>query len=117
MTETKTKTYNVLSALRHDGQKYGPEIEEHDTVDLTDAQAVKLLELKVVALPDEPVKPEPTAEERFQAITTALIALDPDKDFTKAGTPKVKKIEAIVGFEVSAAELGALWEAHQGESD
>lgn len=55
---SNTKTYTVLSVLRHDGKLY----EAGDTVELTDGQAAELLPVKVVKLVQQ-AEPEPEKQE------------------------------------------------------
>ena len=70
------KTYSVLSALRHDGEAYGPNIEGMDRIKLDDGAARPLLDLKVIGEPetkteDEIQEPE-TVDERRDTILAAL---------------------------------------------
>jgi len=114
MSEEK-QTYNVLSSLRHDGEVYGPDIEDMETVELTKTEAAPLEKLKVVELaePDESM----SDEDRAGILRETMALLDPETDFTKAGNPKQKVVTEVVGFEVSAAEVLAAWETHQSSTE
>jgi len=48
-------------------------------------------------------------EERLAAIRNVLPQLKADEDLTKAGEPKVRSIEQLVGFDVSAEEVKTVW--------
>lgn len=54
----------------------------------------------------------PEGEERAAILVDTIAAL-PAEAFTKAGPPKVKAVEAAVGFDVTGEELSALWEEIQ----
>lgn len=107
------QTYNVLSSLRHNSDAYGPDIEDMETVDLTEAEAAPLEKLKVVELaePDDSM----SDEDREGILRETMALLDPETDFTKAGNPKQKVVTEVVGFEVSVAEIQAAWKAHQSD--
>ena len=120
---TDKKTYPILSAVRHNGTLYKPGDPEHDSITLTEKEAKQLLKLKVIGEPadedaDEPAGSEPplSDEERKRAIINAFQHLKSDTDLTKAGEPKVSVIEKLVGFDVSADEVRAIWAEVQAQS-
>ncbi len=41
-----------------------------------------------------------------------LVATNERKDFTAAGTPSVKAIERVLGFDVDGREVAAAWQEH-----
>ncbi|MCT4654365.1 MAG: hypothetical protein N4A65_01010 [Cohaesibacter sp.] len=55
-------------------------------------------------------------EERQQAILNAFPSLNAQTDMTKAGEPKVKSVEALLGFDVSADEVKAAWAEVQAKA-
>jgi hypothetical protein len=109
------KVYKVLSSLKHDGKNYGPGIEGADTVELTTDQARPLEKLNVVVVSEaqaeasEPADPPMSDEDRAALIFEATAMLDPDKDFTNGGNPKVKVLSEALGFEVTAEEVKMAW--------
>ncbi|SNY91448.1 hypothetical protein SAMN04515647_1670 [Cohaesibacter sp. ES.047] len=120
---TDKKTYPVLSAVRHNGTLYKPDDPEHDSITLTEKEANQLLKLKVIGEPahedtDEATGSEPSLsdEERKRVIINVLPQLKSDTDLTKAGEPKVSVIEKLVGFDVSADEVKAIWADVQAQS-
>ena len=50
-------------------------------------------------------------QERIAAIAEAIAGLDPDdgKLFTKAGPPRVKVLEKLLGYDITEAERDAAW--------
>ncbi|MBO9421713.1 hypothetical protein J7481_19555 [Labrenzia sp. R4_2] len=111
----------VLATLRHNGTRYAPDDPDRNIVELTDREAMPLKRLKVVgeSLASEPASDPaateqpaaPSGEGREQAIAAAIASLNPETDFTQAGTPKVKAVELAAGFDVTADEVASLWEA------
>lgn len=74
----KKSAYDVLSPLQHDGDRYGPDIEDMASVDLTEKQAGPLLRLGVIGTPEDDAAEEKdltpdTADERVAAILAALV--------------------------------------------
>lgn len=121
---SKELTYPVNRKLSHDGEQYGP----GDTVDMTAKQAKPLLKLGVISDSSEdsgddtlkgggsngPSKPE--GDDLIQAIMCVIEELDHTKDFTKGGNPKVASVEALLGYDVSAAEVANAWDVYpEGE--
>ncbi|EFO32495.1 hypothetical protein TRICHSKD4_2294 [Roseibium sp. TrichSKD4] len=124
------KTYPVIAAVRHDGVRYAPDDPDRNTISLSAKEAEVLLKLKAIgpekadeakdastADPDadddngnDTNPPAPEGDERKATIKAAFEKLDPDRDFTQAGKPKVKAIESAVGFDVNGDEVAALWE-------
>lgn len=120
---TDKKTYPVLSAVRHNGTLYTPDDPGNDAITLTEKEAKQLLKLKVISEPadedtDEAAGSEPplSDEERKRVIINVLPQLKSDTDLTKAGEPKVSVIEKLVGFDVSADEVKAIWADVQAQS-
>lgn len=75
MKNDDTKFYPVLSPLRHDGEAYGPDIENMDEVELTSKQAKRLISLKVIGEPladDSEDNSPATEEERVAQILAVL---------------------------------------------
>jgi hypothetical protein len=129
-------THPVLAVLRHNGTRYAHDDPERNTVDLTEREARPLKKLKIIGEPvtgteaDEqpdddtgaaesgsepaagngPSNDAPTGDARAEKIADAIGALDKEKDFTQSGTPKVKAVEAAVGFDVTAEEVAAVWD-------
>jgi len=105
------KTYNVLTAIDHDNERF----ELGSTIDLEDKQAQPLLDLKAISGPiGDAADTEPTdPAERLAAISGAIGELDPnDKDlWLQDGKPDVAAIMAVLGWKVSAAERNAAWSA------
>ena len=102
-----TRPYTVAgpSILEFDGTAYLP----GDPVELADDIAAALLADGVV------LEPETAAQDRKARIIAAIGELDPDnpEHFTKGGKPEVKALEAILGFDITAAERDAAWAAFQ----
>lgn len=108
--DPETRLYPVLSKLKHNGKRYT----ESDVVEMTEAQAETLQALGVLGEPEDtsPAAADETiklsAKEREAKIVEVISALDPDKDFNKDGSPKVKAVELLTGFDVSADEVKAV---------
>ena len=135
---SEEKIYPVLSAVRRNGILYKPSDPEANRISMTPKEAAQLLKLKVVGEPEEDApeeaktedgapdyvgnssdgKPESilSDEERKQAILNAFPSLKADGDLTKAGEPKVSVIEKLVGFDVSADEVKAIWAEMQAQN-
>lgn len=66
-----------------------------------------------VAMEDkQPPALDLSEDDRAEMLKMALIdmkARNDRDDFTAAGSPKVKSVEKMTGFETSAAEIGELW--------
>lgn len=102
MPAENKKTYLVRSPLRHNGHRYGPT----GTVELTGAEAARLIELQVVA------ECEDEAGDRQSLILEAIDRLDlEDKGhWTRDGRPQVAALEAATGLtDISAAERDAIF--------
>jgi len=59
-------------------------------------------------------------EDKLEDIVTAISALDPDTDYTKAGKPRVKLIAEFVGYDVeesAVAEAFAVFNSRKKTSD
>ncbi|KZL05522.1 hypothetical protein [Pseudovibrio sp. Ad26] len=104
--DPETNTYPVLAALRHNGTRYEP----GDTVDMTEAQAETLQALGILSEAEapDPAAIEVSTDERKAAILEAISRLTSEADFTKDGTPKVKAVELLTKFDVSADEIKAI---------
>ena len=105
--------YKVIGdmALHHDGRAYEPGAE----VELEGETAALLLERGIV----EPTadSPEAAAARRGEVIAEAIRVLEIGRkktSWTKTGEPQVKAIEAVVGFDIDAAERDAALEARKG---
>lgn len=60
----------------------------------------------------QPEAPEMSGEERIEMLKMILADMksrNEREDFTATGTPKVKVVTALAGFEVTGAEIGELW--------
>ena len=56
--------------------------------------------------------------ERIDKIVEGIAGLDPDKDYTSGGLPRVESLEAIKGLaEITGEERGNAWEIHQAKSE
>lgn len=65
---------------------------------------------------DAPVADAPQGTEREEQILTAIsliVEKNDSKDFTSTGTPSVKAVEAILGFDVDRPEVTAGWAAYK----
>nr|WP_321460398.1 hypothetical protein [uncultured Cohaesibacter sp.] len=135
---SEEKIYPVLSAVRRNGILYKPSDPEANRISMTPKEAAQLLKLKVVGEPEEDAPEEAktedgapddagnspdvksesilTDEERKQAILNAFPSLNAETDLTKAGEPKVSVIEKLVGFDVSADEVKAIWAEIQAQN-
>ncbi|SDQ17455.1 hypothetical protein [Pseudovibrio sp. Tun.PSC04-5.I4] len=113
--DLETKTYPVLAALRHNGTRHEP----GDSVEMTEAQAETLQALGILGEVNasESTAVEHSAEDRKAAIIEAISRLVPDTDFNKDGTPKVKTVELLTRFDVSADEVKALHAELKAEAD
>ena len=91
----------VLSRLRFDGVLYEPGA----TVSLPEVEARFLAGDGVVDLPSAP--------DRQAEIAAAIDRLDPDDRalWTKDDRPQVAALEAALGYDITAAERDAAWEA------
>lgn len=107
------QTYPVLSPVRHDGQRYSPDDEKFNTIELTDKEATPLKALgcipKEQAEPQKPSTPEMTDEQRIEKIKEAIGGLDAEKDFKKDGAPKAASVNTLLDFDVSADDINAVW--------
>jgi hypothetical protein len=135
---SEEKIYPVLSAVRRNGILYKPSDPEANRISMTPKEAVQLLKLKVVGEPEEDAPEEAKTEdgapddagdspdgksesilsdeERKQAILNAFPSLNAETDLTKAGEPKVSVIEKLVGYDVSADEVKAIWTEMQAQN-
>nr|WP_319485468.1 hypothetical protein [uncultured Cohaesibacter sp.] len=135
---SEEKIYPVLSAVRRNGILYKPSDPEANRISMTPKEAAQLLKLKVVGEPEEDAPEEAktedgapddagnssnvtaenslSVEERKQAILNAFPSLNAETDLTKAGEPKVSVIEKLVGFDVSADEVKAIWTEMQAQN-
>jgi hypothetical protein len=50
---------------------------------------------------------------KLQQIVAAIGNLNPETDFTGGGKPKVEALEAVLGFDISAEERDAAWQASE----
>ena len=55
--------------------------------------------------------------EKMQQIVDAIKALNPNTDFTSGNKPKVEVLEAVLGYNVSADERNAAWQAISQAAD
>lgn len=120
----KTKTYEVLTPMRHDGES----IEAGEPIELSEKEAAPLLACGAIRDPDSPQPEagsadaapvddagaaEATREEQIAAAIQAMLSEDPDKTrdewWTRSGKPEVRAIEQRLGFDLSAAERDAAW--------
>ena len=117
----KSQDYEVLSPLKHDGD----EVEVGQTVSLSKKDAAPLLACGAIRDPravdvEVVVEAEATREEQIVEGVKAMMAEDPEKGqaalWTKAGKPEVKAIEKMVGFDITAAERDAAWDAAIAEA-
>lgn len=67
--------------------------------------------------PGEPVAPpdQLTVEDAIAAATAVLVLGRDDKSWMKDGRPQVKALEAALGFDITAAQRDAAWQALQDE--
>lgn len=109
------RTYTAHRAVKLGGTVYAEAavVTHEDTL----ADAIEELVKLGALVPDEALedadpetlKPEDGAELKA-AILSAIDTLDKDKDYTKAGQPKVKSVEARLGYDISSEELRAALE-------
>lgn len=118
---SEKQTYPVLSPVRHDGQRYAPDDEKFNTIELTDKEATPLKTLgcipKEQAGPQKASAPELTDEQRVEKIEEAIGGLDAEKDFKQDGAPKAKSVNTLLDFDVSADEINAVWETVKPKTD
>lgn len=122
------KTYAVNRRLDHDGEEYFAGGE----VSMSVEQAENLIAIGVLSEAsdasdddklqggsgddtlkggsDGPTKPE--GDDLTQAIMCVIEELDHAKDFTKGGNPKVASVEAVLGYDVTAAEVANAWDVY-----
>lgn len=100
--QPETHSFPVLANLKHNGKHFA----KGDKIEMTAAQAKTLQALGVLGDPDED-QPALSAEERQELICEAIADLTPEADFNKDGSPSVKAVERITGFDVSADEVKA----------
>ncbi len=55
-------------------------------------------------------------KEEAQDLAAMFDRLDPEKDFTKDGYPKVAAVEQLINGSVSAADVKEAWDAFQTET-
>ncbi|SDR15612.1 hypothetical protein [Pseudovibrio sp. Tun.PSC04-5.I4] len=118
--DSETKNYPVLAGLRHNGKRYEP----GESVEMTEAQAETLQALGILSeattlkgILRNKGALDLTPAERVAEIKDTILALDPESDFNKDGTPKVKAVELLTGFDVSADEVKALHAELKAEAD
>ena len=67
--------------------------------------------------PKEPQKPQAPTDpaERIEAIAKAIETLDPENEehWTGSGKPNVASLEAVLGWDISAAERDEAWARHE----
>lgn len=92
---------------------YVPE-EMHKAALVIGAEAVGV---KMNVLDEEPVaKQVPQGLARESAISDAIIILVEEnnpKDFTANGRPNIKRIEALIGFDITTEERDTFWAKHK----
>jgi len=89
----------VLSTLRYDGAHHGP----NAVIGMTEADfEEKKAEGMVSAVPAKREVERPAGEALLDAIINAMPGLGED-DFSADGKPKVKPLEARLGFNIDAA--------------
>jgi hypothetical protein len=122
----KTKLYEAMRLIRHSGDVFAPGTDENQLT-LSDKQAAPLLALVPPAITlledldnDDSGNTRPEDEGLAKAeIVAAINALDENNAelFTQNGKPTTQAIEAILGYQVSAAERDALWLEMSDESE
>ena len=63
----------------------------------------------------EAVAVKPEGEALTAAIVAVIPKLDMDTAFTQAGAPKVKAIEAALGYDVSSEDVAEAWAAYEAK--
>lgn len=106
---TLRTTSGVLSFVK--GQPtFVPKHMERDVVavggEIVDGEAPALLE------PEKVIPQAPVGEDRSKQILTAIeliVERNDSADFTGSGSPTVKAVERILGFDVDRGEVAAAW--------
>lgn len=115
-----TRTFEVATPLRHDGERYGV----GEPVEMTERQAAPLLEIGALREPKGGADAargtgEPPADaERHARLVAAIAELDPENEahFTKGGKPECDALATVSGIEsVSAKERDAAWAEYQAQ--
>ncbi len=103
-----------LEILRNEPQLIVREVDgEEKSKETISKPTVKV---KPSDVPPMAIKPENT-EELLAAIVEAFDGLDKEKDFTKAGTPRVDSVAAKLGYDVSGEEVATAFEQYSKGSD
>lgn len=99
----------VLSFIKGE-PTFVPKYMERDVVaiggEIVEGEAPALLE------PEKTLAPSPVGDDRRKQIVTAIeliVERNDSGDFTGSGSPTVKAIERILGFDVDRGEVAAAW--------
>jgi hypothetical protein len=68
---------------------------------------------------DEPADPDAKTFDRAQVIKDALngmLAGSNPEDFTTAGKPNLKRVQALIGFNADRSEVDVIWDAISAEA-
>lgn len=91
--------------------------DDYLVINQTDFNPKTMTEWKGDTPPPPPPPPSAPTDpaERIEAIAKAIETLDPkdEEHWTGSGKPNVVSLEAILGWDIKAAERDQAWEAHQ----
>jgi hypothetical protein len=117
----KSPTEATLSVCLTNGHgiRIGPEGRDVPEMFRRDALAAGAIPAEMSAADFETNEPPPPDDSKaallINGIKQILTENNPD-DFTGSGLPNRKKLSAMVGWNVSAEELGAAWKVLQGDA-
>ncbi len=111
---SELNTYPVISPIRHNGKRYDPNDDHANMIELTEKEFATLQAYGCVGEGDaktatQDEKPQLSDEQEAKLIE-AFEGLDAEKDFTKAGTPKVAAVNVLVDFDVTGEDIATVWE-------
>ncbi len=117
----KSPTEAILSVCLTNGHgiRIGPEGREVPEMFRREAMAAGAIPAEMSAddfkSPEQPAPDDSRPALLINGIKQILTENNPE-DFTGSGLPNRKKLSAIVGWNVSAEELGAAWKVLQGDA-
>lgn len=120
MSNKKTVKIVITEAVNIGGERQAPgtqdepnivELDLHEGRRIVNSRkAVFYVEDAVPADTNSATKPDDPDQLKTE-IMAAIEQLDEGTDFTKGGTPKVKAVEKLLGYDVTAGDVTAAWDA------
>ncbi len=104
-------THTLVTRDKNKDTDHAPGVE----VDLPKAAAEAVVARGLARRPGKSPKPsaptKPTGAALDAAIAAVILDLDPQEDVNRDGTPSVPALEKHLGYDITAAERDAAWDA------